>query len=576
MNRSAKVLGIFGMIALVILGFALAFIQFAPRQEPVIAPSPTITAEPTVTPTPTPAATSPTFTPPPAPTVASPTFTPPPAPTVTSPTFTPPPAPTATSSFVLTATPTPAPWELPVAEARIAARLLNDQRQAVYYICAQSACGTASYVRFTGPDDSFSYYILTAAHILCNDDGDACSRTAAVRRISIGEPTGWYETRVIHIDWAKDVALLNPVTDLRQVYASHDFSRQREWFDTALPVGELPSRGASMVAIASNGLIIEMVNDRESYSGSCSRPDYCAPVLGQALSGTSGSPIIGADGSVVGIITGGWKSDRQHIAITTGDGILQVISDAPASTTTTPLPTPTPSVPATLPQVQTASPDQNLIREAAAVPYGMDAVYQICTLEACGTASYVRFTELDGSVSHYILTAAHVLCIKGGDRCSSNAAVRRLFGSATEWYETRLLHIDWSKDIALLGPVSEFRLKHRYGLNFVTFEYEWFDAALPLAFLPPRGAELVAKSSNAFTIEMVNDKENYWGSCSSLDYCEPVLGEAVDGMAGSPVFDRYDRFVGIVTRGWKSDRQHVAIVTGDGIFRVIRDFQESQ
>ena len=259
-----------------------------------------------------------------------------------------------------------------------------------------------------------------------------------------------------------------------------------------------------------------------------------------------------------------------------GTGSLQVISDAPASTTTTPLPTPTPSVPATLPQVQTASPDQNLIREAAAVPYGMDAVYQICTLEACGTASYVRFTELDGSVSHYILTAAHVLCIKGGDRCSSNAAVRRLFGSATEWYETRLLHIDWSKDIALLGPVSEFRLKHRYGLNFVTFEYEWFDAALPLAFLPPRGAELVAKSSNAFTIEMVNDKENYWGSCSSLDYCEPVLGEAVDGMAGSPVFDRYDRFVGIVTRGWKSDRQHVAIVTGDGIFRVIRDYQDSQ
>ena len=147
MNRSAKVLGIFGMIALVILGFALAFIQFAPRQEPVVAPSPTITAEPTVSPTPTPAATSPTF-------------TPPPAPTVTSPTFTPPPAPTATSSFVLTATPTPAPWELPVAEARIAVRLLNDQRQAVYYICAQSACGTASYVRFTGPDDSFSYYIL--------------------------------------------------------------------------------------------------------------------------------------------------------------------------------------------------------------------------------------------------------------------------------------------------------------------------------------------------------------------------------------------------------------------------------
>ena len=164
MNRcSAKVLGIFGMIALVILGFALAFIQFAPRQEPVVAPSPTITAEPTVSPTPTPAATSPTF-------------TPPPAPTVTSPTFTPPPAPTATSSFVLTATPTPAPWELPVAEARIAVRLLNDQRQAVYYICAQSACGTASYVRFTGPDDSFSYYILTAAHILCNDDGDASAR----------------------------------------------------------------------------------------------------------------------------------------------------------------------------------------------------------------------------------------------------------------------------------------------------------------------------------------------------------------------------------------------------------------
>ena len=449
--------------------------------------------------------------------------------------------------------------------------------QAVYHICTQSSCGTASYIKAEEFDGSTSYYILTAAHILCNDDGDICSPTAAVRRISIGEPTNWYGTPVVHIDWAKDVALLNPVTELRQVYASHDFNLQAsEWFDTALPVGFLPSHGASMVAIASNGLAIEMVNDRESYSGSCSRPDYCEPVLGQALGGTSGSPIIGADGSVVGIITGGWKSDRQHIAITTGDGILQVISDAPASTTTTPLPTPTPSVPATLPQVQTASPDQNLIREAAAVPYGMDAVYQICTLEACGTASYVRFTELDGSVSHYILTAAHVLCIKGGDRCSSNAAVRRLFGSATEWYETRLLHIDWSKDIALLGPVSEFRLKHRYGLNFVTFEYEWFDAALPLAFLPPRGAELVAKSSNAFTIEMVNDKENYWGSCSSLDYCEPVLGEAVDGMAGSPVFDRYDRFVGIVTRGWKSDRQHVAIVTGDGIFRVIRDYQDSQ
>ena len=331
-----------------------------------------------------------------------------------------------------------------------------------------------------------------------------------------------------------------------------------------------------MVAIASNGLAIEMVNDRESYSGSCSRPDYCEPVLGQALGGTSGSPIIGADGSVVGIITGGWKSDRQHIAITTGDGILQVISDAPASTTTTPLPTPTPSVPATLPQVQTASPDQNLIREAAAVPYGMDAVYQICTLEACGTASYVRFTELDGSVSHYIITAAHVLCLNDGNRCSRNAAVRRLFGSATDWYETRLLHIDWSKDIALLSPVDEFRLKHRYGLNFVTFEYEWADAALPLAFLPPRGAELAAIASNAFTIEMVNNRLNYWGSCSNLDYCEPVLGQLVDGMSGSPVVDRFGRIVGIVIRGSKSDRQHVAIATGDGIFTVIREYQDSQ
>ena len=177
--------------------------------------------------------------------------------------------------------------------------------QAVYHICTQSSCGTASYIKAEEFDGSTSYYILTAAHILCNDDGDICSPTAAVRRISIGEPTNWYGTPVVHIDWAKDVALLNPVTELRQVYASHDFNLQAsEWFDTALPVGFLPSHGASMVAIASNGLAIEMVNDRESYSGSCSRPDYCEPVLGQALGGTSGSPIIGADGSVVGIITG--------------------------------------------------------------------------------------------------------------------------------------------------------------------------------------------------------------------------------------------------------------------------------
>ncbi len=575
MKHSSKILGIFGMIALVILGFALAFNQFAPRQEPVVAPSPTITAEPTVTLTPTPAATSQVLTSTPAPVVTSPTLTP-----------------TPTSSLVPTATPAPTPsseTELDFAVARIAARLLNVQKQAVYYICTQSSCGTASYVKFTEPGGSVSYYILTAAHILCDDYGDNCSRTAAVRRVSIGEPTNWYETRVIHIDWAKDVALLNPVTELRQVYASHSLILQREWFDTALPVDDLPSRGASMVAIASNGLIIEMVNDRESYSGSCSRPNYCAPVLGQALNGTSGSPVIDAHGRVVGIITGGWESDRQHIVITTGDGILKAISDAPASTTTAPLPTPTPSVSPTPTPVPTATPvnsptpdpdwdfGESVARaKAQQLNWQMHAVYQICTLKACGTATYIRFTELDGSASHYILTAAHILCINDGDSCSSNAAVRRIFVGATDWYETRLLHIDWSKDIALLSPVDEFRLRHRYGLNSVTFEYEWIDVALSLAFLPPRGAELTAIASNAFTIEMVNNRLNYLGSCSSLDYCEPVLGQLVDGMSGSPVVDRFGKIVGIVTRGWKSDRQHVAIVTGDGIWRAIRDFQDSQ
>ncbi len=577
MNRSAKVLGIFGMIALVILGFALAFNQFSPRQEPVVAPSPTITAEPKVTLTPTPAATSQVL-----------TSTP--VPVVTTPPFTPSPAPTATSSFVLTATPAPTPSsepELDLVAARIAARNLKDQMQAVYYICTQSSCGTASYVKFAEPGGSVSYYILTAAHILCDDDGDACSHTAAVRRVSIGEPTGWYETRVVHIDWAKDVALLNPVTELRQVYASHGVSLEREWFDTALPVGELPSRGASMVAIASNGLKIEMTNDRESYSGSCSRPDYCAPVLGQALNGTSGSPVIDAHGRVVGIITGGWESDRQHIVIATGDGILRAIRDAPTSTTTTP--PPTLSVPWTPAPVPTATPiltptsdpdSDSIIRETTSVPlllgYKMHAVYQICTLKACGTASYVRFTELDGSVSYFILTAAHVLCIDNGTRCSHNAGVRRTVVGATGWYETQLLYVDWSKDIALLSPVDEFTLQYRYDYSIITFEYKWFDAALSLAFLPPRGAALTAIASNAFTIEMVNNKASYWGSCSSLDYCEPVLGEAVDGMAGSPVVDRFGKIVGIVTRGWKSDRQHVAIVTGDGIWRAIRDFQDSQ
>lgn len=193
------------------------------------------------------------------------------------------------------------------------------QRYAIYEICSPTKCGTAFYIRLIEYGGHTSYFIVTPAHLLCENGVYPCSSSAEVRRIAVGDYSDWHETSVLHSDSATDVALLRPVDALRP-YPDVD------WLDTALSLSAPPSHGAELVAIASNGLAIEIKND-SARKNTCAFSLFCEPMSGQFGPGASGSPVIDNEGHVAGMVLGGLNDDNEFVAVAMGEVIVSVIRD---------------------------------------------------------------------------------------------------------------------------------------------------------------------------------------------------------------------------------------------------------